>query len=360
MGIAHHGDVPGDGGKLGQGDILRVRALGQHQFVKAELRAVQLPVHTVVPGRQGVNLPEDAEAVAATPNSGAPAGMVGGVGRRAGGTLEVDIFGPDVLQNGLNGPLHGKEVHIFPIGAQSEHLGLVGQAVLSARQVNAAYLIQPGGLVAIVPVPGQDLQHGGQGGGAHDGGVLSQRIENLKALPGEVVLRPANLVVLGGGDKGVGDDLVIPAGPAQLAQPVFQLLGGGVAALGGLTPHEGGGNVVVAMEPGHFLGQIGHAPHVAPPGGNRDLAILHLEAQLDQDGGHFRLGNFGAQQGVDLVRLQGEYRGLGHEVQNVNDAIHHLAGPQQLHQLTGTVDSGQSVQRIQPLFKLGGRLGAHA
>ena len=54
-----------------------------------------------------------------------------------------------------------------------QHLGLVGEAV-GPLEVNPAQLVELGGLVAEVVVPGQDLQHGGQGGGAHDGGVLAK------------------------------------------------------------------------------------------------------------------------------------------------------------------------------------------
>ncbi len=61
-----------------------------------------------------------------------------------------------------------------------------------------------------------------------------------------------------------------------------------------------------------------------------------------------------------LLRLQLQDTGLGHVVENVDDAVQHLAGAQQLHQLTGAVDGGQGVQGIQALFKLGAGLGAHA
>ena len=50
---------------------------------------------------------------------------------------------------------------------------------------------------------------------------------------------------------------------------------------------------------------------------------------------------------------------MGHIVQDVDDAVHHLASPQQLHQLTGPVDGGQRVHGVQALLELGGRLGAH-
>ena len=128
---AHHGDIAGDGGEPGQGDVLGIGALGVQELIKGELGAVELGVHAIVLGRQGVDLAEDADAVAATPHGGAAAGVVGGVGGRAGGTLKMDIYSPDVLENGLDGPLHGVEVHVLAVGAQGEYLGLVGQAMPS-------------------------------------------------------------------------------------------------------------------------------------------------------------------------------------------------------------------------------------
>ena len=113
------------------------------------------------------------------------------------------------------------------------------------------------------------------------------------------------------------------------------------------------------MEAGHLLGQIGHAFHVAPPGGDGDLAAIHRKVQLFKDAHHLVPGHSRAQQGVDLVRLQLQAGGLGNMVEDVDHAVHHLAGPQQLHQLTGPVDGGQGVHGVQPLLELGRRLGAH-
>ena len=51
--------------------------------------------------------------------------------------------------------------------------------------------------------------------------------------------------------------------------------------------------------------------------------------------------------------------GLGHVVEDVDDAVHHLSGAQQLHQLAGPLDGGQGIQGIQTLLELGGGLGPH-
>src|SRR5699024_11810157 len=72
------------------------------------------------------------------------------------------------------------------------------------RSVGAAHLVQAHVLVAVVVVAGENLQHGGEGGGAHDG----------------------------------GDDLVIAHGAAHAAHLALQQLLIGVAAQGGLAPHR--------------------------------------------------------------------------------------------------------------------------
>ena len=286
----------------------------------------------------------------------AAAGVIGGVVAHC---PEGDVLGPELLQNHLDHALYGVEIHTLAIGAQGEELLLRGQTVLSAGEIDPAQLVQAGGLVAIVIVPGEDLQHGGQGGGAHDGGVLPQGVQDLEGLAAGVVLRPADLIVVGGGDEGIGDDLVIAAGTAHAPQLLLQLLGVGIAALGGLAPLEGAGDVVIAVEPGHLLGQVVHPQHIAPPGGHGDLVAVDGKVQLLQDADHLVPRHVGAQQGVDLLRLQGQDGGVGHIVQDVDDAVHHLAGTQQLHQLAGPVHGGQGVHGVQALLELGAGLGAH-
>ena len=305
-----------------------------------------------------MDLTKHAHLLAVDQHLGTAAWVVGGIGDLRG--LKGDVRRPDLSQDGLHRPLQGKEVHSFAVSAQREHLLLHRQAVGPAREIDAAHLIQLGALVAEVVVPGQDLQHGGEHRGAHDGGILPQRVEDLEGLAAGIVRSPADLVVVGGGNEGVGDDLVIAACTAHRPQGALQLLLRGVAAPGGLAPHEGGGDVVVAVEPGHLLGQIGHGLHVGTPGGHGDLVSLHLEVQLLQDGHHLLGGDVGAQQGVDLLRLQLEHPGLRDVVEDVDDAVHHLAGPQQLHQLTGPLHGGEGVQGVQALLILGAGLGAHA
>ena len=359
---ADHSDVAGHSGELGQGDVLGIGPLGGAQSVKGQLRAVELRVHTVVLGHQGMDLAEYAHLAAVHQDPGAAAGVIGGIVQDCfiGGVRDADG-----VQNGLDRAFQDEEVHSVAIAAHREHLGLVRHAVLPLK-IGAAQFVQAGGLVAEVIVPGQDLQHGGQDGGAHDGGVLAQGIHDLHRVPAGIVLGPADLVVVGGGDEGVGDDLIIAQGAAGLAQGALHLLNRGVAAPGGLPPHEGSGDVVIAVEPGDLLGQVGDALHVAAPGGDDDIGRAVGEALIPGDDAHplqipvlVHGRDVSAQQGVDPVGIHPDGAGLGDIVQNVDDAVHDLACAQQLHQLTGPVHSGQGVQGIQTLFKLGAGLGAH-
>ena len=271
---------------------------------------------------------------------------------------EPDVFDPQLLQNGLHGALEGKEVHTVAVSAQRQHLGLVGKAV-GPLEVHPAQFIELGGLVAEVVVPGQDLQHGGQGGSAHDGGVLAQGVQNFQRIPQGGILGQVDLIIIGGADEGVGDDLVVPGGAAHAAQQIFRLLDIGEATAGGETVGESVGNVVVAVEPGHFLRNVGVVLHVGPPGGHMDGVALHGEVQGFQDPDHFLTGHVGAQQAVDLLRLQLHGDGIGVLGDDVHHALHHFAGTQQLHQLAGPLHGLQGVHGVQTLFIAGGSVGAH-
>ena len=57
-----------------------------------------------------------------------------------------------------------------------------------------------------------------------------------------------------------------------------------------------------------------------------DGVALHLEVQRLQDPDHFLTGNIGAQQAVDLLRLQLHGDGVGVLGDDVHHALHHLAG----------------------------------
>ena len=302
-----------------------------------------------------MDLAQDTQQTVPTEDLGTAAGMIGGI---LAVRQEPDVLNPQLLQNGLHGALEGKEVHTVAVSAQREDLGLVGEAV-GPLEVNPAQLVELGGLVAEVVVPGQDLQHGGQSGGAHDGGVLAQGVQNFQRIPQGGVLGQVNFVVIGGANKGIGDDLIVPGGAAHAAQQVFRLLQIGEAPAGSQTIGESVGDVVVAIEPGHFLRNVGVVLHVGSPGGNMDGVALHLEVQSFQNPDHFLTGNVGAQQAVDLLRLQLHRDGVGVLGDDVHHALHHFAGAQQLHQLAGPLHGFQGVHGVQTLFVAGGSVGAH-
>ena len=67
-----------------------------------------------------------------------------------------------------------------------------------------------------------------------------------------------------------------PAARHSAAQQVFRLLDirekpRRAVEAGG----EGVGDVVVAVEPGYLLGDVGVVLHIGPPGGNMDGVALH-------------------------------------------------------------------------------------
>ena len=304
-----------------------------------------------------MDLAQHAQQPVAAIDLGAAAGVVGGIGRLR---LVADAGDAQALQHQLHGALQGEEVHVGTVGAQGQHLGLVSHAgAVVLGEVGAAQLIEFGGLVAEVVVPGQDLQHGGQGGGAHDGGVLAQGIQDLQGIPQGGILGQVDLVVVGGADEGVGDDLVVARGAAQGADGVFRLLDGREAPALVHAGVQGVGDVVIAVEPGHLLGDVGVVLHIAAPGGHQDGVAVQLEAQGQQNAAHLRLTDVRAQQAVDLLRLQLHSGGIGVLGDDIHDAVHHLAGAQQLHQLAGPLHGLHGVHRVQALFVPGGGLGAH-
>ena len=90
-----------------------------------------------------------------------------------------------------------------------------------------------------------------------------------------------------------------------------------------------------------------------------DGVALHLEVQSFQNPDHFLTGNIGAQQAVDLLRLQLHGDGVGVLGDDVHHALHHFAGAQQLHQLAGPLHGLQGVHGVQTLFVAGGSVGTH-
>ncbi len=209
-----------------------------------------------------MDLTEHTDASIARPNCRAAAGVIRGI---IGAGLKANILCPKILHNGLDEPLDGEEIDLRAVGSEGEILLLNGKSVLAAEVVGPSELVEPYLLVAEVVVSGEYLKHGRQRGRAHDGGVLAQRVEYLKACALGGVCRHADLVVIGGGDERVGDYLVIARSTAQCAEALLKKLLVRVAAEGALTGDQGTGNVVVAVEACDLLGKIGVVADVASP-----------------------------------------------------------------------------------------------
>ena len=286
---------------------------------------------------------------------GATAGMEGGV---------VGYGGVDSLLHTQRGEqrlqltLHSKEAFLGAVCAQQQHLGFCGKCIALLRQIDLCYLIELGGLVVIGVVAAQDLQHGGDSDGTHNGSVLAQGVLNPQRIANGGLCRDANVVENSRGNEGVGDDLTVAHSPALLAQLGLNNHFLAVAALGsGLE--SGGGDLIVAVESCHFFGNIGHQVQVGAERRNMNGATLHFNLQALQVADHILFGNVGAQQLVDLLGLQLQGLGLGNIVQHINGAIQHITGTQHLNQFAGALYSRQGHHRIDVLFELAGSIGTH-
>ena len=208
-------------------------------------------------------------------------------------------------------------------------------------------------------VPGENFQHGGQGNGTHDGGIFAQRVLDAQSIAQGRIGGQPDLVENGGRDEGIGDDLTVAHGAAQGSGFGFQLHHGGIAALGGGLK-GGGGNLVVAVGAAHFLGDIRHQVQVGTEGGNQNGVALHGNFQPVQVLDHILLGDIGAQQTVDLLRLQRQCFFLGDVIDDINGAVQDIAAAQHFHKLAGALHGGDGHHGVKTLFKLAGGFGAHA
>ena len=285
----------------------------------------------------------------------AAAGVVGGV---VGASLKADVFDAARLEDRLDAALEREEVHIVAVGAEGEELRLVGKAV-GARQVDLAQLVEPHGLVAVVVVAGDDLQHGGEDGGAHDGGVLAQRVEDLERAAQRGVRRHTDLIVVGRADERVGDDLVVAEGAAGRAERAVEALRLRKAAARRFAAHERAGNVVVAVEAGDLLGDVAVMLHVAAPAGDENVVAVQFKAEGEENFAHQALGQVGAEEGVDLLRLELDDRGGLVLRDHVQHAVHDLAAAEQLDELAGALHGLHGVHRVEALFIARGGVRAH-
>ena len=302
-----------------------------------------------------MHLTHHAHVHAVDAHLGAAAGMVAGVVLHGG---VFRFLQPQTGEDGFQLALQGEEGLAGAVGAENQHLRLLGQRLTGHRQIDFRQLVELHGLVMVGVVPGEDFQHGGQGDGAHDGGVLAQRILDAQSVAQGRIGGQPDLIENGGGDEGIGDDLAVAHGAAQGSGLGFQLHHRGIAALGrGL---EGGsGNLVVAVGTTHFLGDIRHQVQVGTEGGNENGVALHGNFQPVQVLDHVLLGDIGTQQPVDFLRLQRQRLFLRDIVDDIDGAVQHIAAAQHLHKLAGTLHGRDGHHGVKALFKFAGGFGAH-
>ncbi|MPM46230.1 hypothetical protein SDC9_92928 [bioreactor metagenome] len=168
--------------------------------------------------------------------------------------------------------------------------------------IDGGKLVKIGGFVAVAEITAQNLQHGGQRGGAHHAGVLTKGIQDGDRSALRVGGRHADFIIGGGGDEGIGHDLRPADGAAEVPNLPLGFLPGGEAAAGGAA-HESFRNLIVAVEAGDLLGDVGALLHIGAPGGNRDHIAVKSKTKGEQDLAHLFHGYVGSQQAVDFFGL---------------------------------------------------------
>ena len=180
-----------------------------------------------------------------------------------------------LAEKGFHDPLQGEEVVPLPVHADGGHLPLIGQFLPLHWQIDTSDLIESGRFVAVVVVAGEHLQHGGDGGGAHHAGVLTQGIQDGHTVAVPILLRETDLIIIFGADEGVGGHFIEPLSQKYLVDQTFKLLFGSVAAV--CHPSDGGGgNPVVAIEPGNLLGDIRLMLQIPTEAGRQHIVPIKL------------------------------------------------------------------------------------
>ena len=286
---------------------------------------------------------------------GAAAGMEGGI------VLDCSVGScrnPQTVQNGFQFTLEREEVFLSTVGSEGQHLGLFRLHLTFYGQIDLCQLVELGSLVVVCVVPCQNVQHGGQSYGTHDGSVFAQRILNLQRAAQRRIGRQTDLIEDRGGDEGIGDDLAVAHGTAQNAGLALHHHEGRITALGG-SLECGGGDVVEAEGTADLFRNVSHQVQVGTERGNQNVVAFHRNFQTAQIFDHHFLGNLGAQQMIDLFGLQLDNLGLRNVVDDIDGAVHDITGIQHFHQFAGTLHGGNGHHGIQALLKLAGGIGTH-
>ena len=99
--------------------------------------------------------------------------------------------------------------------------------------------------------------------------------------------------------------------------------------------------------------------HIAAPARHKNVVAAELKAEGEKDLAHQALGQVGAEQGIDLLRLELHDRGSLVLGDDVHHAVYDLAAAEQLDQLAGTLHGLHGVHRVKTLFVARGGVGAH-
>ena len=89
--------------------------------------------------------------------------------------------------------------------------------------------------------------------------------------------------------------------------------------------------------------------HIAAPARHKNVVAAELKAEGEKDLAHQALGQVGAEQGIDLLRLELHDRGSLVLGDDVHHAVHDLAAAEQLDQLAGTLHGLHGVHRVKTL-----------
>lgn len=146
-------------------------------------------------------------------------------------------------------------------------------------------------------------------------GVLAEGVEDADGVAALVVGGQADHVPAGGAVEGVGDDAVVTAGAADLAQLALGgLLGSETAGLGAGVLHHRARDVVEAVYARDLFGEVVLRVlrvDVEAPGRDGDGVAVELEAQVGEDLAHGVAVDVGAEYPVHAVHIQLAHQRLG-------------------------------------------------
>ena len=282
-------------------------------------------------------------------------GVIGGIG--ANGSIAC-LGQAQSVQNGIQLALQREEGFAGTVGAQNKHFGLFGELLAFYGQIYLGDLVELCCLVVVRIVSAQNIQHGGHSNGAHDGSIFAQRILNLERFAQRRFGRKSDLIENGGRNEGVCDDLTVAQAAAKCAGFVFHKHEGAVSTLSrGLEGRSGDG--IVAVGTTNFFRDIGHQIQVGTERGNKNGVAIHFNLQQVQVLDHIFFADVGTKKLIDLFGLQGQGLSLRNIVDDINDAIQHIAAFQHFNKLAGTLNCRHGHHGIQILFEFTGSIGTH-